>query len=63
MVLAASEDKRHPGAFIASPSMPWAFGSDRKLANGFGPYALVWSRQVKISEGLGALWSPVYAQC
>ena len=46
MVLAASEDKRHPGAFIASPSMPWAFGSDRKLANGFGPYALVWSRDL-----------------
>jgi glucoamylase len=46
MVLAASEDKRHPGAFIASPSMPWAFGSDRRLANGFGPYALVWSRDL-----------------
>jgi glucoamylase len=46
MMLAASEDKRHLGAFIASPSMPWAFGTDRTLAKGFGPYALVWPRDL-----------------
>jgi glucoamylase len=46
MVLAATEDKNHPGAFIASPSMPWAFGFDRKLAKEFGTYALVWPRDL-----------------
>jgi glucoamylase len=46
MVLAATEDKRHPGAFIASPSMPWAFGFDRKIAKEFGSYALVWPRDL-----------------
>jgi glucoamylase len=46
MVLVATEDKRHPGAFIASPSMPWAFGFDRKVAKEFGSYALVWPRDL-----------------
>jgi glucoamylase len=46
MVLAATEDKRHPGAFIASPSMPWAFGFDRTVAEEFGSYALVWPRDL-----------------
>jgi glucoamylase len=46
MVLAAIEDKGHPGAFIASPSMPWAFGFDRTLAKEFGSYALVWPRDL-----------------
>jgi glucoamylase len=46
MVLAATEDKRHPGAFIASPSMPWAFGFDRQVAKEFGSYALVWPRDL-----------------
>ena len=46
MVLAATEDKRHPGAFIASPSMPWAFGFNRKVAEEFGSYALVWPRDL-----------------
>ena len=46
MVLAATEDKRHPGAFIASPSMPWAFGFNRKVAKEFGSYALVWPRDL-----------------
>jgi glucoamylase len=46
MVLAATEDKRHPGAFIASPSLPWAFGFDRKIAKEFGSYALVWPRDL-----------------
>ncbi|MDT7789226.1 MAG: glucoamylase [Pseudonocardiales bacterium] len=46
MVLAASEDKRNPGALIASPSFPWAFGFDRELAPELGPYALVWPRDL-----------------
>ncbi|MFD9704989.1 glycoside hydrolase family 15 protein [Lentzea sp. NPDC059081] len=46
MVLAATEDKTHPGASIASPSFPWAFGSDRSLAPELGPYALVWPRDL-----------------
>ncbi|KOV75508.1 glycoside hydrolase family 15 protein [Nocardia sp. NRRL S-836] len=46
MVLAATEDKTHPGASIASPSFPWAFGFDRRLAPELGPYALVWPRDL-----------------
>ncbi|MFS8098237.1 glycoside hydrolase family 15 protein [Lentzea alba] len=46
MVLAATEDKRNPGASIASPSFPWAFGFDRELAPELGPYALVWPRDL-----------------
>jgi glucoamylase len=42
MVLAASEDKIHPGAYVASPSMPWAWGAQ----NPSGPYHLVWSRDL-----------------
>jgi len=45
-VLAASEDKRNPGAFIASPSMPWAFGFDRAIAPTTGSYHLVWPRDL-----------------
>ena len=44
MVLAASEDKTYPGAFIASPTMPWAWGTG--LQNPSGPYHLVWSRDL-----------------
>ena len=44
MVLAASEDKLHRGAFIASPTMPWAWGLG--LANPSGAYHLVWSRDL-----------------
>ncbi|KJK53027.1 hypothetical protein UK23_01445 [Lentzea aerocolonigenes] len=46
MVLAATEDKTNPGASIASPSFPWAFGFDRELAPELGPYALVWPRDL-----------------
>lgn len=46
MVMAATEDKRHPGAFVASPSFPWAFGFDRTIAPEFGSYALVWPRDL-----------------
>jgi glucoamylase len=55
MVLAASEDKLNRGAFIASPSMPWAFGTGLAgPSTGLGGpptaptpstvYHLVWSR-------------------
>ena len=44
MVLAASEDKTCRGAFIASPSMPWAFGTG--LLNPSGVYHAVWSRDL-----------------
>ncbi len=43
MVLAASEDKLHPGAYVASPTMPWAWGGE---TNPTGPYHLVWSRDL-----------------
>ena len=53
MVLAASEDKRHPGAYIAAPGFPWAFGFDREIAAEFGSYALVWPRDLyQIATGL-----------
>jgi glucoamylase len=42
MVLAASEDKTHRGAYVAAPAMPWAFGRDDPS----GPYHLVWSRDL-----------------
>lgn len=49
MVLAAGEDKTYRGAFIASPSSPWAFGRDDPS----GPYHLVWSRDLyQIATGL-----------
>jgi glucoamylase len=42
LVLAASEDKLHRGAYVASPTMPWAWGAE----NPSGPYHLVWSRDL-----------------
>ncbi|XVU22413.1 glycoside hydrolase family 15 protein [Actinoplanes sp. CA-054009] len=42
MVLAASEDKANPGAYVAAPAAPWAFGTDDPS----GPYHLVWSRDL-----------------
>jgi len=49
MVLAASEDKTHPGAFVAAPASPWAFGQDDPS----GPYHLVWARDLyQIATGL-----------
>jgi glucoamylase len=44
MVLAASEDKTFRGAYIASPSMPWEWGTG--LQTPTGPYHLVWSRDL-----------------
>lgn len=53
LVLAASEDKRHRGAYIAAPGFPWAFGFDRQIAPEFGSYALVWPRDLyQIATGL-----------
>jgi glucoamylase len=49
MVLAASEDKAHRGAYVASPSMPWRWGKEAPS----GPYHLVWSRdQYQVATGL-----------
>lgn len=45
LVLAAAEDKRHRGAFVASPSAPWVWGDEVKdLSSPSGAYHLVWSR-------------------
>ncbi|PCE34412.1 glycoside hydrolase family 15 protein [Burkholderia ubonensis] len=44
MILAAHEDKTWRGAFAASPSMPWAFGT--ALDQPSGPYHLVWARDL-----------------
>lgn len=44
MMLAASEDKSNAGAFIASPSTPWAWGTDSALSAGMHGYRLVWGR-------------------
>ena len=45
LVLAAAEDKQHPGAFVASPSAPWVWGDNvEDLSSPSGAYHLVWSR-------------------
>ncbi len=44
IVLAASEDKTYRGAFVASPTMPWAWGTGLQTPS--GPYHLVWSRDL-----------------
>lgn len=44
MVMAASEDKTFRGAFVASPTMPWVWGTGQE--NPSGPYHLVWSRDL-----------------
>jgi glucoamylase len=45
MVLAAHEDKTHRGAFIASPTMPWAWGTGFEFPKS-GVYHAVWSRDL-----------------
>jgi glucoamylase len=42
LVLSASEDKTNPGAFVASPSMPWV----NEFIFPVGPYHLVWARDL-----------------
>jgi len=44
MVLAASEDKTHRGGYVASPTMPWVWGTG--LENPSGAYHLVWARDL-----------------
>jgi glucoamylase len=54
MDLAAHEDKTYRGGYIASPTMPWAWGLltiDSQLPS--GPYHLVWPRDLyQIATGL-----------
>jgi glucoamylase len=45
MVLAAHEDKTYRGAFIASPTMPWAWGTGFEFPKS-GVYHAVWSRDL-----------------
>jgi glucoamylase len=54
LMLAASEDKANPGAVIASPTEPWAWGAeDPGLASPSQAYHLVWSRDAyQIGTGL-----------
>ena len=44
MTLAAHEDKTYRGAYVASPSMPWVWGTG--LENPSAAYHLVWSRDL-----------------
>ncbi|MBE1576603.1 glycoside hydrolase family 15 protein [Amycolatopsis roodepoortensis] len=53
LMLAASEDKIHQGALIASPSMPWRFGNNDPEWSPSGTYHLVWLRDLyQIATGL-----------
>jgi glucoamylase len=45
MVMRASEDKAHPGAGVASPTMPWAWGR-LTIEHPSAPYHLVWARDL-----------------
>src|SRR3954454_17619395 len=48
LVLKAHEDKANPGAFVASPSMPWGWG-ELRIDEGnprSAPYHLVWARDL-----------------
>ena len=56
LVLAAAEDKQHPGAFVASPSAPWVWGDNiDDLSSPSGAYHEVWSRDAY--EFGTALWA------
>jgi glucoamylase len=47
LVLAASEDKRNRGASVASPTMPWVWGTlTLEGSETSGPYHLVWPRDL-----------------
>jgi glucoamylase len=47
LVLKAHEDKDNPGAFVASPSMPWGWGELKIDDNPrSAPYHLVWARDL-----------------
>ena len=64
LVLAAGEDKANPGAFIASPSMPWVWGDEVKdLSSPSASYHEVWSRDVyQIGTALYAMGDVAAAQ-
>jgi glucoamylase len=54
MTLAAHEDKTNRGAFIASPTMPWSWGTGFEQPKS-GVYHAVWSRDLyQIATGLMA---------
>ena len=56
LVIAAAEDKLHPGAFVASPSEPWVWGDDIEgLSSPSGAYHEVWARDAY--EFGTALWA------
>ncbi|HYJ92626.1 MAG TPA: glycoside hydrolase family 15 protein, partial [Pyrinomonadaceae bacterium] len=55
MILKALEDKAHPGANIASLSVPWGGGANAN-ENNVGGYHLVWSRDI-VQSALGLLAS------
>jgi glucoamylase len=47
LVLAASEDKQNRGASVASPTMPWTWGTlTIEKTETSGPYHLVWPRDL-----------------
>ena len=53
MALAAHEDKTYRGGYIASPTMPWVWGTG--LENPSGAYHLVWARDLyQIATALAA---------
>jgi glucoamylase len=54
LMLAASEDKSNPGAVVASPTEPWAWGAETPgLSSPSGAYHLVWARDAyQIGTGL-----------
>jgi glucoamylase len=61
MVLAAHEDKTYRGAYVASPTMPWAWGTG--LENPSGAYHLVWARDLyQIATALIAVGDTAGAQ-
>src|SRR5215211_40823 len=73
MTLAAHEDKTYRGAYIASPSMPWVWGTTSQLTGDIldsrgaddtsGAYHLVWSRDLyQIATALFAAGDEVEAK-
>ena len=64
LVLAAGEDKKNPGAFVASPSMPWVWGDEVKdLSYPSASYHEVWSRDLyQIGTALYAMGDVAAAQ-
>jgi glucoamylase len=64
LVLAAGEDKKHPGAFVASPSMPWVWGDEVKdLSSPSASYHEVWARDLyQIGTALYAMGDVAAAQ-